>query len=483
MNFVGGAAGATVGYIVGNIPGLVAGAKYGYDAGKTYQNNMQSGRYVRAPIRKRKTTATIASGPSYKRTRFTKKRKGKGTVGKPFSRKYGRKRTVRSNRKKVKKAKKTQISFKQRAQAQGLFRTTETFGNVSSPDSVYLLHSSGALVEQSLVIAGALLRTCLQKAGFSINNLFRELAVSSTGAGANFNEDSLGLRFVYTVINPITGDTLNITYEPVTNNNFGDILNGFVGLNEHLLHIIQGEDAGGTKLETEPFKLSLYMQDANGGTPNVRCIAEMFLEDISVELQVHSCMTVQNRTQAANAAAGINDTDRVDNQPLKGYLIDFGHSDPRVRMVSSVSELAALRNNNFANMLNTGVRLIRGAEFSPANEPLDAKYFSNSVKSTGITLAAGEMKKTSFVFKLSGKMTTVMKKLKVNSHNTLQIHNGQIGHCQMLSFEETMRTNSTNLVNVAYERELALGCIVKYKPSYTPLPPIIVFPAEYSNNL
>jgi len=481
MEYLGSAAGATVGYIVGNVPGLVAGAKYGFDAGKTYQNSMQyaSGKYVRAPAKRKASNAGVVFGATYKR-RKTKTRKSKSYVGKRFARKYTVKRTVggakKMKRKTVNRKKNKKRDFKAMALSKGSYRTTEQYGNVTSQDCVYIAHSSGHLLEMSESIAGSVLRKLLDKAGFKINQLFRKLDASNPGAGLNVLPLSGGLRFSYNTMVPITGETFTYVYDPTGTNNFGDILNNFTDFKTHIYNVLKGENAGGAKIEDEPYKVALFKQDTNNlGIQEWRLAAELFLEDLTIELQIGSHLVVQNRTQAANASAGVNDADRIDNQPLKGWMFDFKHADPRVRVGGGTSAADGLGQTNqiFNNMPQAGINLIRGNQFGPSNEPLHSKYFANSLNAMPITLAAGEMRKTSFYYHTKGKLVNLLKKLRCHSFIG-GAYTGQVGKSQMISFEETMRTSSSNLVNIAYEREYTIGSICRYSYSDTPLPPIII---------
>lgn len=379
-----------------------------------------------------------------------------------------------------KKAKRIKKTMKSMALAKGFHKTLEQYGTVTSSDCVYLGHSSGNLTEMSEVIYSALMRKIMNKAGFKMSSLFRELAVSNPGSGVNFNEDATGLRFVYTVMLQSVGTTNNVIYDTLNGQNFGDVLLAFTQFRLHLLDFIRGEQGAGAREAYEPFKLAVYTKDVTATIDQWRLGAEMFLEDVHLELSCNSIMTIQNRTKAAEATTDFG-TERVDSQPLKGYLYEFKHADPRVRFASSANE--ALNNNQVFNRMNAnGLSLIRGNQFGPSNEPLDPKYFANIAKATKITLDPGEMKKMTFSYRVSGKITNILKKLQVTRyHSVTGVFNGQIGKCQFFAFEELMRTPSNNLITVAYERELQYGAIVKYKYSDTPLDDSLT-QIEISNN-
>jgi hypothetical protein len=322
-------------------------------------------------------------------------------------------------------------------------------------------------------IYSAMMRKIMSKAGFKMSGLFNEVAVSNPIIGTNPAENSSGLRFIYSVKLQGFGTVTNVLYDTVDNQNFGDILNSFGQFKNHIWDYLRGEQGGGTREATEPFKLAVYTKDVNAGTDQWRLGAEMYLEDLSIQLDVSSTLTIQNRTKAADATTDLS-TDRVDSQPLKGYIYEFKHADPRVRF--SGPEIAAGTNSNqmFNRMNTNGLALIRGNQFNPATEPLDPKYFANLSKATKITIQPGEMKKTFFTYRFSGKITNLLKKMQVTRYlSGPNIFTGMIGKCQFIALEELMRTPSTNLIQVAYEREMTMGCTVKYKYHDTPLDDII----------
>lgn len=347
----------------------------------------------------------------------------------------------------------------------------EQYGGISDPDCVHIAHSTANVVETFYTMASALIRKVMTKAGFKITNAHVNVAVSDPVSGTVAVDDSTGLKFVYTGKIFASGAFDTIVYETLVNASFGGILDAFgVSLGNKFIDYIRDT------IEYEPYRLAVYKKDESVLT-HWRLGAELFLEDIHMDVYFQSSLVIQNRTKAANNADGTSadqlSLDRVDIQPLKGYIYDFKHGDMRVKHAGGGFVSAYPFTNQVFNMIpEPGLNLVRGSQFQPAQEPLEPKYFSNCNKSMKVTIQPGEMKKCSFSHVMKGKITTLFKNMRACNWLTITTstyYTGIIGKCQMISLEELMRTPSTNLVTLAYERELKIGAIAKEVKRQAPL--------------
>ena len=361
---------------------------------------------------------------------------------------------------KFKKTKKIKRTIEQKCLSSGAHRTMEQYGTFSDPDCVYIHHSTSHFDEIAKVMNACLLRKIFDKANFKITNILNEIANTNPTGGLNQPENSSGIKIVLTCRNAITGDYTNYFYNTLDNQSFKDICLAWTDMEFRFIDYMRGDN------KDEIYKLAIYRLDVAGVTgelSNWRLGAEMYLEDISVELHLASNLVIQNRTKAANVTTDDgNLLERVDTQPLKGYIYDFKHADPRVRHSGGVLGSPASNQTNvlFNSTTEAGIQIIRGAEYVGAAEPFDPKYFANISKSSSIKLQPGEMKRTSFSHKFSGKLVNVMKRLRV-ARRIGGILSGVEGKCQMIALEELLRTPSANKITIAYERELKTGCIVK----------------------
>jgi len=474
MSWLGAASGATLGYILGNVPGAVAGGYYGYKS-RRYKKNlpkrMDSG--YGTSTRKRKLSIVSKSGSGrYKKRLFVKKPSFK-SIGRPV-RAYGRNRGGRRRKfsKKMKKRKsggpytglftkpyKVAKSPQAYALSKGSMFTEETHGAVHDSNCVYITHSVASLGLISGCIRSAIVRTLLNKAGFRITNQFIELPVSDPVAGALAAENSLGLRFVCTTKNPTSGAYVNYIYDTIDNLSFDSVAGGFTELQFRILEWMRGS-VGATVHAQELYKVSVYRLDHSVVNHHVLA-AELYMEDMNIDLNISSILVVQNRTLGALASSETFETDRVDAQPIKGWIYEFKNGEPRVRHLGNA--LAGSQNNYIFNgVAESGIQLIKGAQYGGANEPFEPKYFANIAKATRVLLQPGEMKKTYVNWKTSGKYTNVMKKMQVTAWDPVSTFiSGVFGKSQMIAFEEMMRTDATNKIRVSYERELNICVVVK----------------------
>jgi len=519
--YAGAAAGATLGFIGGDIPGAFVGGSLGYKYSDTVPVNLPQNKsmvkrkYVSpsayakkrarlgyvfhgGKVAGRSTHSAFVRGVSNgKRVIVGRKVAGKRTKQKQYKRTGIAHANPTPYSGKFKKPKRVKQTMQSRCLSQGYMTTIETHGTVNDPDCVYAVHSTGHIYEMCQTIAVALLRKIMTKAGYKITNQNNTVAVGLPVQDINPLETSIGLRFVFTVKRPSDNTTRNYTYDTNATSAFVDIARSWITLRDRMIDYVRGSAE-----ELEPYKIAVYNRDiVSPVNENAWQLgAEIFLEDCKLELNFQSNLTVQNRTLAAlNATGAASDqvsTDRVDSQPIKGWLYEFKHADPRVRH-SAVSRTANVSSNLlWGTMKETGMRLIRGNEFtgpivpalapaittwSGATEPFDPKYFANIAKATSIILQPGEIKKTSFTYSVKGKFINLMKRFKVTHWDTTAAtFSGMMGKSQMVALEEVMRTNSTNKVTLAYERELKIGCIVTASFRQAPLETSVVN-EEYNN--
>lgn len=503
MSWYGAAKGAALGLVLGNVPGAIAGGYYGYNTKKKLPKNFRMQATANYPTpttgsRKRKLSIS-AGGNRFAKKLFLGKPKRLTINQIPLRLRGGRRRGVRKrfSRSKFKpkrssgpytgafpKGEKNRMTKETKYLSLGYHKTIEQYGNVDDPDCVHILHSTANVVETCRAIGGAALRKLLTKAGFKVTNPHVPISASDPPTGALIVDSSAGLKFVYTTREQGTGLFVNYHWDSPAGSilSFGGLLGGFVVFTDKLIEYIR--DNTGIH---EPYKLAVYKADFNAVNTHWRLGAELALEDLKLDIGWSSHLVVQNRTKAALTAEGDqNNLDRVDAQPLKGYIYDFKHGEPRVKHSGNPIDTSGGFSNQAFNMVKEeGMTLIRGAQFIPANEPMVPKYWQNCDKNVQVVMQPGEMKKLSFVHQFKGTWLSFFKKMKAVGWVTIgggTFYTGIAGKCQMISLEELMRTPSTNKVSLAYERELKIGCFVTEKKYQAPFETVLV-PQEYSNTV
>lgn len=331
----------------------------------------------------------------------------------------------------------------------GYHLTNETYGRIDDPDCVYILHNTSPAALLARAITGHLYRKLFKRAGINIDSKDAELPLFST-----LNSD--GFKIEYVVMSPFDSTVAATSYITVNDDSLKKcITNG--PMLAGILNYIQ------RTTDNEPHQLNLYSSDRNALDTNWRLASSLNLQNEIITLYSSSALTVQNRTAAQTAGAGDLSSDRVDNQPLMGYMYHFKNSDPRLKFTNETGGgIAAV--NLFLGYVNTvGLNLVRAGEMQgDLSEPPVPKYFANCDKSSKIRLEPGTMKKSYISHKFHGRMTNVLKKIRCTAYNAgLGKWVGVQGRAQMIALEETLRTDSANKITVQYEVEFKVGCIGK----------------------
>lgn len=357
--YAGAISGAALGYIGGNVPGAVAGGYFGYNASENLpkQNSMarygykDSGYSSASATRGRnwspkvtnKKRKWVVKGASYLKSKFNStrakllRRGGKAGAMKravpktaKLSRAYGTVHNTGTYSGRFKKAKKIKRTIESLCLSKGYHKTLEQFGTVADPDCVYIAHSTGYIVEVASTISTALIRKIFTKCNFKITNSHVEMGLSSPVAGLNQPFQSDGIRLCLTTKDSILGSYENFVYDTVDNQTFWDIVHTWNDLRNRIIDYMRVAVPTTSNGVKELYRLAVYTRDATSPVTNIWNLkAEMFLQDCKLELFFQSNLTIQNRTLGALASEVDESVDRIDNQPLKGYIYEFKHADPR----------------------------------------------------------------------------------------------------------------------------------------------------------
>jgi hypothetical protein len=454
--------GATLGFITGNVPGAALGGYLGskqYD--KTYPQmpQMDVDQIARQATLVAQGHRGAIAGRFSRPRRYARNRgysKGKFLVKRKRNRKAVKKRTRRRRA-----VKKTRITVRKRrakiltetaALNSGYHVTREYYGRVEDPHCCYISHSTVNVNEMAIVIGAAVIRRLLKKAGIETSSLNQELPL--------FNKtDSSGFRIVYTAFTPVTGvqDT-PVNYDIPDDTSLQGLIVGVSAVPGHIINSINNFLKNNNSAK-EPHSIALYSADNNVAAVNYRLAASINLVSENIHIGSHSVLKVQNRT-AADIADATNTNryalDRVDQQPLKGYLYSFKHGEPRLKFPQTHpnNEIGA-----FNRIAETGYSIIRAAQIATnLQEPPVPSFWANTLTAAKITMNPGTIKHTSITHQYRGKLTNILKKIRTTAESGTLI-TGATGKCQMIALEEWLRTAGTNPITLQYERELKLGCI------------------------
>lgn len=360
-----------------------------------------------------------------------------------------------------KKPRKVKESVETKCLKYGFHTTQEIHGTITDSHAGYIAHSTVDLDGYVYGIQGALLRKLLKKAGISVDDRNARLPLFDYG-----NSD--GFKITYTVYNPADNGFLH--YDFVTTNamSFQQIISGFSDMTAHILAYIRNTT------NNEPWGLQLFSSDRNLTDTNWRLASNLNLTSEVITLYSSSKLVVQNRTSgdlSNREGAAVDEKyqlDRVDNMPLAGYLYEFKHGDPRIRNPTIVPAAPSLYKLN--SMSNLGLVLIKASELggSPSifgkdyQEPPVPKFWGNVAKSSRVILQPGDQKSHYITFKASGKLTNVMKYLRVEGYSVTTGHlQGVAGKSAILGLEEKIRSVATNPIVMVYECEKKIGVLTK----------------------
>lgn len=366
--------------------------------------------------------------------------------------------------------------------SRGYVQRRETFGRINDPHALYVGHSTFDPQMMSGVIVGALVRKLLKQTGIPTNDRFQDYPVNLVTGSSK----SLGYKIEFVISNPTDGGiALNDTYTFVDLTSFSDVVAGLATMQDFILSFLVDYTATDYNL---PFQLILYSQDTVEVSPAIagwRMESKLDLTEEIMTISVDSWLTVQNRTAPVNATAGgegvdntLNESDRIDAQPLKGRLFQFRNADPRLRINNIPQKLL--------NMIPTARPfLVRAAELSDSQfeDIVPPNYFQNVEKHSYVKLEPGKMKRCHIKYSRSGLLNSLLVALRATTAETLgttQYASRVIGKAQIIGFEEEMRTASANEITVAYERQLLCGVYFKTRK---PAPLKIGLAVEEYNNL
>jgi len=342
-------------------------------------------------------------------------------------------------------------------QKNGILINKEVYGQIASPDCVYLTHSTYDQIAIAQAIGSAILRKIFKKGGYNVTSVTERLPLQDDQANSeNFKFqmntaliDSQTLsKFEWITINTDTIETMLVK-------NFNG--QGF-SLYDFIKASLQASELSTLQLIDNIVLYSRDRYEAEGS--NFRLAASLNMKNEILQLYSKSTMIVQNRTKSAS---GASETEVVDNQPLKGTLYQFAGGVPQSKQYDN---FRINRMNDFAVLLN------RAQDLTPSNDfkvPPVPKYFNNCYKSTGISLNPGNIKHCTISSTWSGYINNILfGSLTCRRGINLMINTP--GKSQMVGLQETINSGSTNLITCTYEASKVIGANLISGPTPVCLP-------------
>lgn len=472
MNVPGRVAGAALGYIVGNVPGAIAGYYMAKNREKTSPKTskmVSPSKYARTQRYNKKRVILSPPRTPKRKTLWIKKANKAASRIQGAYRRYKARKVAGMRRRhalayrgvstavdvgKFGKASGNLKTFEVKALKNGYHVTFEKYGTVTDSQCVYMYHSNYDPVEISRVLVGALFRTLFRKAGIEIGNVQQELPLFAP-------DQSAGFKIVFISRNPLQNEVA--TNEIIIGNNvtFQALVDSWTDTPSTMGRLFV-DYMKGLANQFEPYTLSLYCADDNNTFQNWRCLANMTLADEMIVFQSSSAAMIQNRTKGEEAGTD-GAVDRVDNQPLKGFIYEFKNGDPRLK-TNQIRTYGTgdARDVLYATGDYTGVRTF-GSVALDTQEPPVGQIWRNIKSTTPITLNPGNMKKTKITSVFKNRLPTLLLKLRcaqftnANYLNLICYTGLPSMKSQIITLEETLRTPAGNLLTCLFEAELKVG--------------------------
>lgn len=462
MNYARRAGYAGLGWLIGNVPGAVIGYKMAESSEKSSQMKRKYGYQTPSPTPKKRKVYKVKTAVPKKFGKARAKRQMKTKFKKvphqfrkaPLPRLVG---VATSNG--LRRFKRPSYlgfashALERKYAQRGWSCVIEGFGSIIDKDCTYLYHSTFNPIHITRVVLGALVRSLLRKAGIEVAGSDQELAFKKT-------DNSAGCFVQFVIRDPISKTYAAYDTPTADNMTFA-----------HLVNNVNASQAGNWMVEYmkndntnnrgwyEPYSIALYL-DIGGEN---RLLSIIHLEDEMIDLVISSEVTVQNRTKGNDATGG--EADRVDNQPVTGYIYEFKNGDPRLvagtqkggGIVSVRDEV--LNTGNFTGVFTCGSEDMAGSSYTSWKEPPNANIWKNIKKVSKVQLEPGDMKRSKIYSTFHNKFPELLKKLRASvtgnyDANTTNLYR-MLPSCtsQIIALEEALRTPSTNKITLQYQIE------------------------------
>lgn len=304
----------------------------------------------------------------------------------------------------------------------------ESYGTVSDPDLVGVVHSTFCQNPYARLLAKIVVRALFARVGVNPASIEEPI-------DPRYNSASVELRYL------LNGTMTVSTHTVALNDGIADIAATFFTVFTNAL-------TSGTTHEFAT--ISLYQ---NASVP----LETVYLDTMILTLHSSSYLKLQNRTRGADAAAGVADAERVDNQPIVGYSVKCSGGVPRVRVgnTSTAATRIPIRIGT-----NGPTDTIAGVDVDINDrEPFVKSYFTNGKYQRKLLLQPGMIRSSVIRYKWSGYLNNFFKSIKV----TIETNEvtGAPGQSEIFTLEEVLNTGSSNNMVLAVENEFTVGGYLK----------------------
>jgi len=315
-------------------------------------------------------------------------------------------------------------------QGNGGVAIEETYGTVTDADVVGVGHISWHMYAVMRAIAYSIFRKLFVKAGVIVQTPYEVLRI------INLNQSGPSGFKILWLLRDTDGTESTGNYTIPVDATLESIY-GASGIINILTIMLSG---------TNPASLERIMLMSNEN----QVVSQLIMRQQRIDITVNAHTVIQNRTKSSS---GSIDASTVDVQPVKGPIFEF-RGVPKTKEISPGSLNIVPFN---------GVFLFRKAQLAGSDplawsEPPVKQSFYNATKASYVRLAPGILKDMEVSKSWSGPFDSVLKRWRVTFEGTL------IGSCpgtsQIVFLEEELNSGSTNLINISYETQHTVGCVL-----------------------
>lgn len=312
------------------------------------------------------------------------------------------------------------LTMKERYMVNGFVSTLENYKSVSDPNTVSIIHSTFSRVGYATNLSSLLARKILQKIGFNPASSQETLNIPS---GAFF-------RLIY--LDQFTNNSQTVTHTVGLVPTLQSIAASFYTT---CLAFFDGNSS---------YRFTELRYEAGGIV-----LHRLSLDDMVLKIWAQSVLKVQNRTLADDGTSP--NTDRVDTNPIHGYLITLKGGVPQVRLGNTNTQ------GSFDEISLNGSGSAIGGSFAGLDaQPYRRVNFINAYYEKPCMLKPGEIKHSVISHYFAGDINNVGKLFKVETNQAETKVRACPGKCQIYGFEELIRTADTININVGYEQEITI---------------------------
>lgn len=346
-----------------------------------------------------------------------------GKVKKTF---YKRKIYKKSYRPKKVKYSGRRMTLKERYTVNGFVSTFENYKTVSDPNTVAVIHSTFSRVGYATTLSSLLARKILNRIGL---NPASSQEIINLPAGAL-------IKLIY--LDQFLNTSQTVTHTVPASASLQAVASTFYAT---CVAFFDGNSS---------YRFTELRYEAGGIT-----LHRLSLDDMVLKIWVQSVLKVQNRTLADDGTSP--NTDRVDTNPIHGYAIRCRGGVPQTRIGNTVAQ------SNMDEITDKGSGYATGGQFNVLDaQPFRRVNFTNGSFEKPVMLKPGQVKSSIISHYFSGDINNIGKLFKVDTNQAETKVRSAPGKCEVMGFEELIRTSESISISVGYEQEVTI-CMDMFK--------------------